>query len=174
MLLNTYQLEIFQFPTIRSNHHFSIIYLDSNSSDFSTEKEAPAGSLLCNTFQVNLTHSESNFVFRLPPSPWQSVVQVYISPPHCKTWKKLLPTEKYGMKVINALGETIFDPVLDYRLRWTELLQQASSLSWSFVYCTESLNTDLISLVDDFATIIHADFRSVYQSIPTIPVTLVF
>lgn len=72
------------------------------------------------------------------------------------------------------LGETLLNPIIDYRLNWTKSLQQATSLRWAFVVCTEIAYPAMHSLIGDFETIIRTDLRFIYRWFPTAPVALIF
>lgn len=162
-----YEPEAFRFPVIFSRHYFVV----SNVS----EDETHIHTLKCNDSVAILDTSKSNFIFRLPPSPRQNcVVQVYIDPPKCQTWKKSRLFPLYKSDVKDVLGETLLDPVFNFQLSWRRLLQQSSSFAWTFIHClTGPVLRPMTSRMEDIVSLIRTDLREAYNSMPTLPVTLV-
>lgn len=161
-----YELEVFRIPTIRASQYFSVFQTLNE-----TKPEEVDAKLQCGEFSVTMIHSKSNFKFRMPPPPKQNcIAQIYIEPPNCPTWRKL-PSS--GTSVHHIFGATMFDVVVDYRLRWTFLQQKAVTWRWIFVHCTK-LDADIkVSQMSDLVSFLRGHLRLTFRSFPASPITLV-
>lgn len=156
-------------PIIHSKHHF---FLKEKAE--SLPKNELSKHLSCGGNSAQLIQSKSQFKFRVSPSSKQKcIVQFYIDPPNCPTWTKTsyLPTNISGV-----LTTTFFDPIWDYRLKWTFLLSQAAAFRWIFIHCTklQSSNLEKASFMDGILYMIRRDIRRTYQDFPVSPLTLLF
>lgn len=164
-----YELENFQFPTTRQIHYFQVT---GNWNETIQASQPYEFELQCGIFSVALLHSKSNFKMRLPPFLRQNcIVQVYIEPPICPTWKGFPQTR---VKYYHIFGTTMFDTVVDSQLGWSALMQQATTWRWFFVHCTKLTTNLRISKKEDLVSIFRGGLRQIFDNLPVLPVTLVF
>lgn len=174
---SAYTINLLEYPTVRSKHHFAPEGDNTDLPNFMEEHR----SLQCGYLTAFLNQSKSNFIFRTSPPPKQNcIVQFYIDPPNCPSWKKRVPSLTY---VHSVLSETMFDLVFDHRRKWYPSLSQSLNWRWVFVHCRKVNKTSQAkSYMDDIEQLVRRDLRGSmvfnsrhhYDEFPAAPLTLIY
>lgn len=163
-----YDVDAIDSLSIRSRHYFALQRPTNHLTEGHLQQMLQCGNLL-----AKLNQSNSNFKFRVSPSPRQNcIVQFYIDPPNCPSWRKPM-SSSYADQI---LSWTIFNPVIDCRLVWTRFLRQTISWRWAFIHVKTIATSDIAPFVTkhDIEDIVRRELEYFIMEIPTSPLTLTF
>lgn len=162
-----YNLGVVNFPTIRSNHFFRLDGTFESIPSSEIERR-----LHCGTYAAKLDICRSAFKIRLRPSPRQTcILQVYIDPPNCPVWTK---PSVFTVSIEHTLTESIFDPVLDHKLKWKGALTRAVTFRWVFIHCMKIPARANYSGMGSILYLIRRESGFIYDYFPVSPLTLLF